>query len=182
MPNPAVIYTYTRVIVTSRDLDTSSASEDEDTEVQVTPGFLLYKNSLLAEYTLAAGETIEMACQEVDGTYYWVIVSATNGFQSSATFSSASPTIYMERNSTYYLDAATAGLTTYTFDVSDLAPGDFGTLVILGADSGNTATIDLTSGNWIYDNLSGDGTEAFSGSYQSFRWEWNGSNMRLIGQ
>lgn len=180
-PNPADSLEFTRVIVTSRDLDTSSASEDEDTELQTTPGFFLYKNSLLAEYTLAAGETTELVCQNVDGTWYWVIVSATNGDQSSATFNTASPTIYMERNTHYKLDAATAGATTYTFDVSDLAPGDTGTIVILGADSG-TATLDLTSGNWVYDNLSGDGTEVFSGVYQSFTWRWNGTNMDLMGQ
>ncbi len=30
--------------------------------------------------------------------------------------------------------------------------------------------------------LAGDATEAFSGSYQSFKWEWDEANMRLMGQ
>ncbi len=91
----------------------------------------------------------------------------------------ASPTVYVERKNKYIFDASTQGPTTNILEVSDLEPGDEILILILGADGGNDCTLNLSSGDIIYDNLSGDATEVFTDSRLSLRGVWTGTDLQL---
>lgn len=167
------------ITIFSRDLD-NGFDDNSDTAIS-SSGTIRKGNTTVSGYICAGGEVVEMQAIDIDGagTIEWQLSPKWDGWTSTGIINTASPTVHLERKNKYIFDAATQGLTTNTLEVSDLEPGDEIQLLILGADGGNDCTLDLSSGDIIYDNLSGDATEVFTDSRISLRGIWTGTDLQL---
>ncbi len=178
-PTPTTATLGNVITIFSRDLD-NGFDDNSDTAIS-SSGTIRKGNTTISGYICAGGEVVEMQAVDIDGagTIEWQLSPKWDGWTSTGIVNTASPTVYVERKNKYIFDAATQGPTTNILEVSDLEPGDEILILILGADGGNDCTLNLSSGDIIYDNLSGDATEVFTDSRLSLRGVWTGIDLQL---